>query len=352
MGADVVVGPEARGFVLGAPVAYGLGTGFVLVRKPGKLPGETVSYEYALEYGTDTLEIHKDAIQPGQKAVIVDDLLATGRNCSGGHQAGGKAGRGSRGILFAMELRFLNGRETLKGYKFILLSNMTNKETKTSIIEIHAGQLHGFPIYRKEKCQRKEMMMLEALLKKITEAFGEEAAAKVMEANEFAEKAHANQKRSSGEPYSIHPLAVANILADLGMDVNTIISGLLHDTIEDTGVTREELEEKFGSEVAEMVDGVTKLSRLSYKTKEEQQVENLRKMFLAMAKDIRVIIIKLSDRLHNLRTLEYIDEEKQREKAYETLEIYAPLAHRLGIFKIKWELEDIALRYIDPRGLL
>ncbi|HHU48279.1 MAG: RelA/SpoT family protein [Caldicoprobacterales bacterium] len=192
--------------------------------------------------------------------------------------------------------------------------------------------------------------MLEGLVKKITDAFGEEAAAKVIEAYEFAEKAHAGQKRSSGEPYSIHPLAVANILTDLGMDVNTIISGLLHDTIEDTGVTRQELEQKFGNEVAEMVDGVTKLSRLSYKTKEEQQVENLRKMFLAMARDIRVIIIKLSDRLHNLRTLEYVDEEKQREKAYETLEIYAPLAHRLGIFKIKWELEDISLRYIDPRG--
>jgi guanosine-3',5'-bis(diphosphate) 3'-pyrophosphohydrolase len=194
------------------------------------------------------------------------------------------------------------------------------------------------------------MIMLEGLVKKITDAFGEEAAAKVIEAYEFAEKAHAGQKRSSGEPYSIHPLAVANILTDLGMDVNTIISGLLHDTIEDTGVTRQELEQKFGNEVAEMVDGVTKLSRLSYKTKEEQQVENLRKMFLAMARDIRVIIIKLSDRLHNLRTLEYVDEEKQREKAYETLEIYAPLAHRLGIFKIKWELEDISLRYIDPRG--
>ena len=192
--------------------------------------------------------------------------------------------------------------------------------------------------------------MLEALVKKITDTFGEQAAVKVIEAYEFAEEAHADQKRSSGEPYSIHPLAVAKILTDLGMDVNTIISGLLHDTIEDTGVTREELEKKFGSEVAEMVDGVTKLSRLSYKTKEEQQVENLRKMFLAMAKDIRVIIIKLSDRLHNLRTLEYVDEEKQREKAYETLEIYAPLAHRLGIFKIKWELEDISLRYIDPKG--
>ncbi|HHY82322.1 MAG TPA: bifunctional (p)ppGpp synthetase/guanosine-3',5'-bis(diphosphate) 3'-pyrophosphohydrolase [Clostridiales bacterium] len=192
--------------------------------------------------------------------------------------------------------------------------------------------------------------MLEVLLSKIEKAFGEEAANKVKEAYEYAEKAHAGQKRSSGEPYSIHPLAVAIILTDLGMDVDTIIAGLLHDTIEDTGVTKEELEAKFGIEVAGMVDGVTKLSRLSYTTKEEQQVENLRKMFLAMAKDIRVIIIKLSDRLHNLRTLEYVDEEKQREKAYETLEIYAPLAHRLGIFKIKWELEDISLRYIDPKG--
>ena len=192
--------------------------------------------------------------------------------------------------------------------------------------------------------------MLETLIEKVTKIYGKEAAAKVMEAYDYATKAHAGQKRSSGEPYSIHPLAVANILTDLGMDVDTIISGLLHDTIEDTGVTMAELEKKFGAEVAVMVDGVTKLSRLSYKTKEEEQVENLRKMFLAMAKDIRVIIIKLADRLHNLRTLEYVDEEKQRDKAYETLEIYAPLAHRLGIFKIKWELEDISLRYIDPKG--
>ncbi len=192
--------------------------------------------------------------------------------------------------------------------------------------------------------------MLEELLTKIEKAFGPEAVDKIREVYEFAAKAHEGQKRSSGEPYSIHPLAVANILMDLGMDVDTISAGLLHDTIEDTGVTKEELMERFGDEVANMVDGVTKLSRLSYKSKEEQQAESLRKMFLAMAKDIRVIIIKLADRLHNLRTLEYVDEEKQREKAYETLEIYAPLAHRLGIFKIKWELEDISLRYIDPRG--
>ena len=166
--------------------------------------------------------------------------------------------------------------------------------------------------------------MLEELRTKIIRLFGEEAAVKVREACDFAVRAHNGQKRSSGEPYSIHPLAVANILTDLGMDVDTIISGLLHDTIEDTGITKQKLEDRFGAEVAMLVDGVTKLSRLSYKSKEEEQVENLRKMFLAMARDIRVIIIKLADRLHNLRTLEYVDEERQRAKAYETLEIYAP----------------------------
>ena len=188
------------------------------------------------------------------------------------------------------------------------------------------------------------------LVTKATKAYGDEVKEKIKKAYQFALRVHDGQKRSSGDPFCIHPMEVAIILIDLGMDADTTAAGLLHDTIEDTDVTKEELSDMFGPEVAMLVDGVTKLGRLSYKTKEEQQVENLRKMFLAMAEDIMFIIIKLADRLHNLRTLEYIDEDKQREKAYETLEIYAPLAHRLGIYKIKWELEDIALRYIDPKG--
>ncbi|HZK34412.1 MAG TPA: bifunctional (p)ppGpp synthetase/guanosine-3',5'-bis(diphosphate) 3'-pyrophosphohydrolase [Bacillota bacterium] len=194
-----------------------------------------------------------------------------------------------------------------------------------------------------------EKLQLE-LETKVKKAYGEEVKEKIRDAYYFALRVHDGQKRSSGEPFCIHPIEVAKILVDMGMDADTIAAGLLHDTIEDTDTTKEEVSERFGPEVAMLVDGVTKLGRLTYKTKEEQQVENLRKMFLAMAEDIRVIIIKLADRLHNLRTLEYVDEEKQREKAHETLEIYAPLAHRLGIYKIKWELEDISLRFIDPSG--
>ncbi len=191
---------------------------------------------------------------------------------------------------------------------------------------------------------------LSVLQTKAEQLYGEEGLKKINDAYAFAADAHKFQLRSSGEPYIVHPLEVGLILMDMGLDVDTIVAGLLHDVVEDTGVSVDKLIDLFGAEVAGLVDGVTKLGKIAYKTKEEQQAENLRKMFLAMAKDIRVIIIKLADRLHNLRTLEYIDEEKQREKAYETLEIYAPLAHRLGIFKIKWELEDTSLRYIDPNG--
>jgi guanosine-3',5'-bis(diphosphate) 3'-pyrophosphohydrolase len=164
----------------------------------------------------------------------------------------------------------------------------------------------------------------------------------------MADRAHDGQLRASGEPYVRHPLAVADILADLEMDRATIAAALLHDVVEDTVVTSEEVADRFGTEIAALVDGVTKLTRIPYQSKEDAQVENLRKMFLAMAKDIRVIIIKLADRLHNMRTLASLPPPKQLAIAKETIEIYAPIAHRLGIWRMKWDLEDLALRYLDP----
>jgi GTP pyrophosphokinase len=165
---------------------------------------------------------------------------------------------------------------------------------------------------------------------------------------EVADRAHEGQRRASGESYIAHPLAVADILADLEMDRATIAAAILHDVVEDTVITNEEVAEQFGAEIATLVDGVTKLTRIPYQSKEDAQVENLRKMFLAMAKDIRVIIIKLADRLHNMRTLASLPPPKQQAIARETIEIYAPIAHRLGIWRVKWDLEDLALRYLDP----
>ena len=192
--------------------------------------------------------------------------------------------------------------------------------------------------------------MIEQLIEKILSYNPEADVDKVREAYDYADAHHEGQKRNSGEDYIVHPFNVALILAEMNMDVPTIIAGLLHDTIEDTEVTYEDVEERFGEEVAILVEGVTKLKMLSYQTKQEKQAENIRKMVLAMAKDIRVVIVKFSDRLHNMRTLEYMTPEKKHDKALETIEIYAPLADRLGMSRVKSELEDLSLRYLDPEN--
>ena len=172
----------------------------------------------------------------------------------------------------------------------------------------------------------------------------------IQRAYEYADENHKNQLRKSGEPYIIHPLAVAEIVAEIGLDTDAITAALLHDCLEDTDASFEEISRMFGETVANLVEGVTKLTRVQYSTMEEQQMENLRKMFMAMSKDIRVILIKIADRLHNTRTLQYQTPAKQISKSMETMEVYAPLAHRLGMQKIKWELEDTSLQYLDPEG--
>lgn len=170
----------------------------------------------------------------------------------------------------------------------------------------------------------------------------------VEKAFKMAENAHKGQFRHSGDPFFTHPLAVADLIAEMGLDNTTIIAGLLHDSVEDTNISLSDIEKEFSAEIAKLVDGVTKLKNYGFQSREEQQSESLRKMFLAMARDIRVVIIKLADRLHNMRTLKYQSENKQIEKAEETLEIYAPLAHRLGMSTIEWELEDLSLKFLKP----
>ena len=173
---------------------------------------------------------------------------------------------------------------------------------------------------------------------------------RVHAAYEYARQAHENQMRKDGTQYVTHPLATAEIVAEIGLGEDSLCAALLHDCIEDTGVTRDDIEKLFGKDVAEIVEGVTKLDQVPYSSKEEEQMDNLRKMLMAMGKDIRVILIKIADRLHNMRTMEYQTQDKQREKALETMEMYAPIAHRLGMQKIKWELEDLSIWYLDPIG--
>ncbi|APB31937.1 RelA/SpoT family protein [Vagococcus teuberi] len=189
----------------------------------------------------------------------------------------------------------------------------------------------------------------EEVIKMVSTYMNPQHVAFVEKASDYAREAHKEQFRKSGEPYIIHPIQVAGILAELNMDPHTVATGFLHDVVEDTDVTLEDLEKEFGPDVAMLVDGVTKLGKIKYKSHEEQLAENHRKMLLAMSQDLRVIMVKLADRVHNMRTLNHLREDKQRRIAKETLEIYAPLAHRLGISLIKWELEDRSLHYLNPR---
>jgi GTP diphosphokinase / guanosine-3',5'-bis(diphosphate) 3'-diphosphatase len=192
-------------------------------------------------------------------------------------------------------------------------------------------------------------LSLESLLRKVRSYNPKADVREVQRAYDFAEASHRGQLRKSGDPFIEHPLGVAHILADLGMDTTTLVSALLHDVVEDTDLGLEEIRREFGAEIAAIVDGLTKLERIEYRSREQAQAENVRKMIVAMARDIRVLIIKLADRLHNMRTLDSLPRPKQEQKATETLEIYGPLAHRLGIFQVKWELEDLAFKTLHPK---
>src|SRR5919197_6110918 len=189
---------------------------------------------------------------------------------------------------------------------------------------------------------------LDALLRRIKSESPKADLKEVQRAYAFAEESHRGQKRASGEDFIEHPLGVSQILADLGMDTTTLVAALLHDVVEDTGLTLEQIEREFGEPVGQIVDGLTKLDRITFRSREQEQAENVRKMIVAMARDIRVLLIKLADRLHNMRTLDVFSRQKQQEKATETLEIYAPLAHRLGVHRIKWELEDLSFKAQHP----
>lgn len=191
---------------------------------------------------------------------------------------------------------------------------------------------------------------MRTVIDKINDNYTDEEHEFLIKAYRYAEKMHENQKRASGEPYFTHPCAVAEILIDLGLDAPTVAAAFLHDVIEDTPATPDDIKREFGEEVYHLVDGVTKLDKIKFQSHEEEDAENFRKIFVAMAKDVRVIIIKLADRLHNMRSLNYLSNERQQRIARETLDIFTPLAGRLGISQVKCELEDLCLKYLDPEA--
>ncbi|HEX3154460.1 MAG TPA: HD domain-containing protein, partial [Candidatus Angelobacter sp.] len=205
-----------------------------------------------------------------------------------------------------------------------------------------------------QPASQKELKLLTArfqqLLAKVAENRPTDDLETIRKAYEFSLKHHQGQTRASGEPYLIHPLEVSLVLADMKLDSTAISAGLLHDAIEDTPVTHEDIRREFGDQVVHIVEGVTKIDKINLASREERQAENVRKMVLAMVDDIRVVLIKLADRLHNMRTLKHLPEERRQQVAKETLEIYAPLAHRLGMGKVRGELEDLSFRYVDPIG--
>ena len=329
---------EARGFILAAPVAYRMGAGFVPVRKAGKLPWAVVREEYSLEYGTDKLEMHRDAIHPGERVLVIDDVLATGGTAAATCRLVEELGGVVVGLGFLHRDRRTERPRTP--------GRAPGREPGAVLRHLMATVDRVLPWRRHQHATAEELTpLLTAYRRRRPKA----SVTLINRAYETAVEAHRHQLRSSGESYINHPLAVARIVADIGLDEITLAAALLHDAVEDTEISIADVDAAFGAEVASIVDGVTKLERLQFDSKEAQQAATMRKMLVAMARDLRVLIIKLADRLHNMRTIAAMPSEKQRRIAQETLDIYAPLAHRLGIQELRQQLEDLAFASLYPK---
>ncbi len=337
-GVDAVVGIEARGFIFGAAVAHGLGAAFVPVRKPGKLPWKTVTETYELEYGTDSLEVHEDAFAAGRQRLR--DRRRT------------RHGRYRRRHLPSRRTPRCPGRRhrLRRGVGIPRRQGETSRHRRLQPHNRVGGVVptvdRVLPWRRNHQPPADEVApLLTAYRRRHPKA----PTALITRAYLRSADAHRGQLRNSGEPYVHHPLAVASIVAELGLDDVTVAAALLHDTVEDTGLTLDEVRRGFGADVADIVDGVTKLERIQFDSREAQQAATMRKMLVAMAKDLRVLIIKLADRLHNMRTIAAMPPHKQERISRETLDIYAPLAHRLGMQHVKTQLEDLAFAAMHPK---